>query len=190
MTYTVHKKHTMTKPTPQALAKRLKAVERRSLQNMPELKSITYSANGTLAAGAVVNIIPTEITEGAGPNERVGDQISLVRVTVRGVVDQDLDSYIVKLYTTSSPVAANFTAGKGAFFLDSETNARFTELTHFRPLYNEGNMKISKRLYGKTYYNGSTSTSGIRNQICFTILNRATASRTYNVTIRLWYRDA
>lgn len=179
----------------QTLAKRVKRVERLARQNKPELKTRTATLNGTVAAGGIVNLVATQIAEGTGADERIGDQIRIHEIEIRGMLDPDLDSYIFKLHTTSEPTSAIFTAGKGAFVLDSESNSRFTEMVHYRNIFiNVGSstpIKIKKKLGGVlSYYNGTTSTSGIRNQICFTMLNRDAAAKPYNLSIRLSYTDA
>lgn len=177
-----------------SMAKRMRIVEMRSLNNRPEMKSITFAASGTIAAGAVVNINACNIAEGAGKNERIGTRIRLWRVEIRGAASGELDRYIIQCHTTSEPTSAVFTSGKGAFILDSERNARFTEWQH-RNNFNVNqedvtNFKQIQKFRGmECIYNGNTSTSGIRNQIVFTILNRDAAVQNYNVSVRLWFTD-
>lgn len=177
------------------IAKRLKRVEIQSRRNKPEVKSITFSASSaSLAAGSLVNVVANKVAEGSGTNERIGDQIHLVAISVRGYCDPDLDAYLIKLHTTSEPTAAVFTSGFGAFILDADSGARFNELYHYRNTFlNDGtntSIKMYRKLGYNCYFNGSTSTSAIRGQICVTILNRDVAAKGYNFSVRLWYTDA
>lgn len=179
----------------QEIAKRLRTVERRSKRNAPEIKSKTLVSSGTLAAGGILNIIPTQIGEGTGADERIADKIRLLKVEVRGVVDKDIDNYILKLNTTSEPTAAVFTSKKGAFLLESEVDSRFQEMKHYRNFYVGTGASVPIKLTQKlghiiSYYNGSTSTSGIRNQVCFTMLNRDAGTQNFDLSVRLWYTDA
>lgn len=186
----------------QTLAKRVKRVERLARQNKPELKTRTATLTGSLAGSTttgspptILNLVATSIAEGTGADERIGDQIRVHEIEIRGLLDPDMEAYIFKLHTTSEPTAAVFTGGKGAFLLDSESNSRFTEMVHYRNIFiNAGAstpIKIKKKLGGVlSYYNGTTTTSGIRNQICFTMLNRDAVAKSYNLSIRLTYTDA
>lgn len=179
----------------QSLTKRVKRVERLARQNKPEIKTRTATITGNLATGSILNVVATQIAEGTGADERIGDQIRVHEIEIRGLLDPDMDAYIIKLHTTSEPTTAVFTGGKGAFLLDSESNSRFTEMVHYRNIFiNAGAstpIKIKKKLGNVlSYYNGTTSTSGIRNQICFTMLNRDSVAKAYNLSIRLTYSDA
>lgn len=178
----------------QQIAKRLRTVERQTKRNKHELKSVTFTINGALATNTVRNVVLTAIGQGTNTNERIGDEIRLVKCECRGLADSDLEIYLIKLFTTSEPTASIFSGGKGAFVLDSEAGSRFKTLKHYRNLY-VGNgasapCKFTQKLGNtRTYYNQTTTTGGIRNQICFTLLNRDAATKNYNVTVRLWYTD-
>lgn len=183
-----------SKVTDMPIKKRLRRVEAATRRNAHEVKSITWSVNGTLATNGIRNVILNEIGQGSNTNQRIGDEIRCIKCEVRGLADSDLDIYLLKNYTTSTPTETLFSSGKGAFLIDSESGSRFKTLKHYRNLY-VGNgasapCKFTQKLGGmKTYYNQTTATGGIRNQVCITILNRDSASKNYNLSVRLWYTD-
>ena len=177
----------------EAVAKRLRKVEAIARSNKPEVKSITYVASGSLAAGAVINAVPSQIAEGTGGNERIGDAIHNVRIEVRGVCDQLLDIHCLVANSSTLPVMAIFTSGVGTFLLDSERDSRFREILHYRNRYASGSdktLQFNRKLNFKTYYNGAASTAGQRGQVVVSVVNRHTAALNYHFTVRLFYTDA
>lgn len=176
------------------VAKRLRKVETMARNNRPEMQTKTITVQGALGAGAVVNGLLTNIAQGNGIAERKGNEIRVWRVEIRGLVDDIIDNYLIQLHTTSEPTAAIFNTVNGAFILDSESGVRFSEWKHYRNFSTTGAndpIRIVQKFNGmRVHYNGTTATSGIRNQLCFTALNTGTVSKNINVCCRLWYTDA
>lgn len=180
------------------VAKRLKRVERIAGLNKAEMKTITWSATGTLAAGALENVNLTNIAQGTGTNDRIADRIRVWRVEVRGVADPELDHYLIQQRTTSEPTVSVFTSTRGAFLLDSESNTRWTEWKHYRNLYGgaggsgDSPIKFSQKFRNGIIvkYNSNTSTSVVNNGLIYTTLNRSSAGKVRNATCRVWYTDA
>lgn len=184
-------------PSKTSVAKRLKRVERLAAANKPEMKTITWAASGALATNTLANVELTNIAQGVGINDRVGDRIRVWRVEIRGTSDPSLDHYLFQQRTTSTPTVGVFTSTIGAYLADSETNTRWTEWKHYRNLYGGGGgsdlpLKFSQKFINGIIvkYNGSTSTSVVNNGLIYTTLNRDASSRTRAVTIRVWYTDA
>lgn len=176
-----------------SVAKRLKRVERLAQSNRPELKSITFVATGSIISNAVVNVTPTNIQEGSGGNERIGDHIYVERIEVRGYCDPDMDMHVIKCKSNTEPGIANFTSTIGTFLLDAENDTRFHEILHFRNRYLIGGTNTSvafKRKLGfRAGYNGAAATTCVSNKVTVSVVNRDVATKSYNFTVRLWYRD-
>lgn len=177
-----------------SVAKRLKRVETMARNNRPEMQTKTFQLSGTLAVGAVSNVILTAIAQGNDINDRKGNEIRVWRVEIRGVSDTGMDNYLLQLHTTSEPTAASFGPTTGAFLLDNESNVRYTEWKHYRNYNGTGGgdpLRIVQKFNGmRSHFNGATTTSGIRNQICFTALNRTATTQDIAVSCRIWYTDA
>lgn len=175
------------------VAKRLRKVEALARSNRPEMQTKTITVSGSLATNSLVNGLLTNIAQGNGVDERRGDEIKVWRVEIRGLSDVHLDHYLVQLHTTSEPTVAVMNSTPGAFFLDSESNSRFTEWKHYRNFSASGTddgMRIVQKFNGmRVKYNGSTATSAISNQLCYTVLNRTASTRNVTVTARVWFTD-
>jgi len=176
------------------IAKRLRRVEAMARANRPEMRTKTFSVDGTIATATLVNAEITSISQGDAINERSGDRIKVWRVEVRGISSDELDQYLLQLRTTSLPTIASFGPSPGAYLLDSETNSRFTEWKHYRNVYAKGvtdpvkfQLKFKNGIVVR--YNGS-STSPVDNGLVYTVLNRTTTSHTNKVSVRVWYTDA
>lgn len=176
------------------VAKRLRKVEAMARANRAEMQTKTVTVSGTLNANTLTNAVLTNIEQGTGIAQRKGDEIRVWRVEIRGLSDVALDNYLIQLHTTSEPTVAIFNSVTGAFILDSENNSRFTEWKHYRNYGSSGDndpIRIVQKFNGlRVHYNGTTATSGIRNQLCFTALNRWANPQDINVCCRIWYTDA
>lgn len=183
------------------ITKRLKTVERKARFNTPELKVKTYTYNGSTVTGgtavtdgAASAIEITTVAQGTGVDDRIGDQIRIHKIEVRGIMDPNLDFYIFKCSTTSLPAIANFGTQMGAYVLASEGN-KFHEYIHYRNLYSFGStngMKITKKFSNGLLvkYNAGTSGSCVYNKLCYVVLNHSGAARNCNFSVRVWYTDA
>lgn len=176
------------------VAKRLRKVEAMAKANRPEMQTKTITISGALASGALVNGLLTNILQGSNIDERKGNEIRVWRVEIRGVSDSRLDHYLLQLHTTSEPTVAIFNSEQGAFLLDNENNVRFSEWKHYRNFNAAdtfGPVRIVQKFNGlRVHYNGTTATSGIRNQLCYTALNRSGSSKQVNLCARIWFTDA
>lgn len=179
------------------VAKRLRKVERLASHNKPEMRTITFSSQGTLTDDQLVNVNLTNIAQGNSIASRNGDRIRVWRVEVRGLAAPELDHYLFQLKTTSEPTIAVFGPPSGAFLVDSETNSRFVEWKHYRNLYGGGGGGDSPLKYTVKWkngmivrYNGTTATSCVNNGVLATVLNRSGNTQNYNLAFRLWYTDA
>lgn len=175
------------------IAKRLRRVERSTRANRPEMQSISFTINGTIGAGALTNAVLTNITQGNSITQRRGDEIRVWRVEVRGLADTGIDHHLIQLHTTSEPTMAIFQANPGGFILDSEANSRFTEWKHYRNYSAVGGgdpIRFVQKFRGmRVKYNGTTATSGISNQICYSVVNHTATTQDLQVSIRLWFTD-
>lgn len=181
--------------TPNTMNKRIKRIEHQVYRNRPEMKTITFNSEPSLADNSLVNILLTNIANGSDINERIGDKIRVYRVELRGWTDVTLDNYLIQCKTTTVPTVANFTTSGGAYIVDSDNTSRFTEWKHYRNQHVTGGttpIKMSHSFKGGILvkYNGPLSTNGVDNQLVFTILNRSGATRQANFTCRVWYTDA
>ena len=173
--------------------KRLRNVEMLARTNRPEIKSITFVTSRLLSDNAVLNVPVTNILEGTGGNERLGDKVRLIRVEVRGTMDSKIDAHLLKCYSATLPSSANFTSGQGSFLLDSERDSRFQELTHYRSNYTVDQFTkfhIKRNLGFSAWFNGAAASTCQRNQVSVTLMNRSGAARNYDFSVRLWYSDA
>jgi len=177
-----------------SVSKRLKKVERLARSNRPELKSITFVAAGTIAAGALINVDCTAIAEGTASNDRIGDKIHLKRIEIRGVIDPDLDAHIIKCNSTTKPTAALFTSGIGTFLLESETGSRFREILHYRNGQTiedfTSTFAVNRKLGYNCYYSGTLGSTAQIGCTTVTVINRNTAAKNHAFTVRMYYTDS
>lgn len=178
-----------------SVSKRLKKVERLARSNKPEIKSITFVAAGTITtASKFVNVDCTNIAEGTKANERVGDQILIHRIEVRGLIDPDIDAHILKCYSSSKPTDANYTSGIGTFLLDSEIHSKFREILHYRNGTSiedfNSTFSVNRKLGYKCYYNGSGAGTAQRGGTIVSLISRNSSDKNYAFTVRLYYSDA
>lgn len=176
------------------LAKRIKKIEKKQLKNSSETKYKSFGINTSIATGTIFPVSLVDIPEGTGNDERVGDIIRLLKVEVRGVSANQLDIYLLRGATVTSPVVANFGSTIGAFLLDSQLN-NFKELVHYRNLYTStlvDSIKFTKNFGTGTIvkYNGSASTACISNKLWLVVLNRDPSSKSVNFSIRVSFKDS
>jgi len=176
------------------IAKRLRKVEALARSNRPELKSITFVAAGSLAAGALVNVDCTNIAEGTASNERIGDKIHIKRIEIRGVIDPDLDAHVIKCNSTTKPTAALFSSGLGTFLLESEIGSRFREILHYRNGQTiedfTSKFAVNRKLGYNCHYSGTLGSTAQLGCTTVTVINRNTSSKNHAFTVRLYFTDA
>jgi len=177
-----------------SIAKRLKKVETLARTNKPEIKTVTFVAAGALAAGGIINVDCTNIAEGTASNQRIGDKIHVQRIEIRGIIDPELDSHIIKCNATTKPSAALFTSGVGTFLLQSELGSRFREILHYRNGQTiddfSATFAVNRKLGYNCHYSGQLGTTAQIGCTTVTVLNRTTASKNHAFTVRLYFTDA
>lgn len=176
------------------VAKRLRKVEAMARANRPEMQTRTFTLNGSLNPNVLGNIILTSIEQGDSIEKRSGDEIRIWRIEIRGLSDDTLDHYLIQCHTTSEPVVGTFNSEPGAFIVDSENNAKFTEWKHYRNFSGSGSLdplRMVQKFNGiRVHYNGIAATDTVRNKLVYTVLNRTGTVRNVQVCARVWFTDA
>lgn len=186
-------KRTVTYDGPPRLNKRLRRMETQIRRNRPEMKNKIFSSSANVAAGALTNQTLTNIDQGDDIDERIGNNIRIWRIEVRGNLAVGLDQLVVQQHTTTSPTYASFTTTQGAMIIASNTNSLFTEWHHYNTRVSSGEqfryfVKFPKGMV--VHFNGTAGTSGCRNEVALTTVNNTAGTLGLSYNARVWYTDA
>lgn len=176
------------------VAKRLRIMERQIALNKAETKCITFNTSSEVAVNAALTIRLTDIAQGTGVTERIGNKIRIMRIEVRGASDYGLDYYLIQGHAAIVPTANAFGGSQGAYILNNYTNNRYTEWAHFKPRAEvaavANPVKFARRFnMMQVNYDGPNGTDGEKNNVFLVILNRSAAQRGTDVNVRVWYKD-
>lgn len=192
----VAKRVLFPKTTP--LAKRVRVVERRSLANRPEMKSVTFSID-TNVAGEVsgppivkgfTQVLITSISRGDATNQRSGDRIRVWRVEVRGYIDPNLDMFLLQNHGNNTLDESFFSSSsRGTMLADSNNNNLFTEWHHQSAMTATNRFKFTKRFKGMQVKYGGSTTTPFDNGLVVAVLNTTSTASLCQCTIRVWFTD-
>lgn len=188
-------------PNRRSVKRRVAAVERKIKNFEVKTKNFTYTATivgGSPPGFASVQVLDLcNIGQGTGDQERVGSEINIVRIEVRGSWSVDLAGNNGKNMTTYlfSPVGT--TNPDNTSFVGVVPGAHFnnhigTELAyHTSPIIQDEAMYMNwkPRFPWKVTYGNITGTSTVRNKILLVLTNFTGGPSQPNYSIRVWYKD-
>lgn len=173
-------------------AKRLKRVERRINSYKPEMKSNEFFLPSTAVPSATMSPIHlTGITQGDLAYNRIGQKAKLWRMEIRGIVDPNLDVYLIQSKNGTAPVIGDFRAGVGGFILDGKTNLVEWRYLRARPDQTaDVPFRITQTFktgYNLEFKDGLSTLE--RNPFYLVVRNNTAASGNYSFSLKLWYTD-
>lgn len=178
------------------VAKRLRAMERRIAFNTGETKVNTYNSSASIAANTLTAIEYTNIGQGTGVNERIGNKVRILRVECRGFTAPNLDYYIISSSGTRAPSITDFGGSGGAYLGNNLYNSPFTEWVHKGANNNQFSTVSNPIKLMKTFpmgilakYDGTGGTTCEKNRLFLVVVNRDTAAHSVDINLRVWYRD-
>lgn len=173
------------------IQKRLRRVEAMAKS---EMKTITWTSSGTVTQGTQNLLDLTSMAQGVAVNERVGDQIKVWRIEIRGYAIAQLDHYVIQKHGSTNPVYADFGTGAYAFLDDGVNNSRYTEWLSFRNLVitpgsNASYREVLQFPKGIIVKYDETVNAPVQNGLVFVSRNTTATDYAQNFSIRLWYTD-
>lgn len=174
------------------MAKRLRRLENVQRLRRPETKYAVFQHTGTVGNATAVAVELTGIAEGNGPDQREGNHIKILRVDIRGVMDQPLDCYVIQGHTTTVPAYADFNAVAGGALSAINNNTKFTEWRHFTGFNLQSattSMKVRFPFGLKAKYNGTATTNCVDNRLFLFLKNNSGGDMSCELTVRVWYLD-
>jgi len=106
---------------PQYWAKKIKNLELKVRNNTPETKYLHLNGQVTIVTGGDYGVFLTQIVEGLGSEERVGNRIRVKSVECQGETATPIDVYLVKAQDDKDlPAAADFSSTYAGAFTREE----------------------------------------------------------------------
>jgi len=181
-------------------AKRLRTIERQVFLNRSEKKSqrFTFNADGTTGGAALaddtVNFIRLAgIGQGTASDDRIGDQIRIYRITIRGYANSKFDLILYRLHGNTLPSLADFSSQTGSC-LGNARSLQYTEIGRFKPKQYDSSHPVYMSKYFKygnvVKYLDNTSTGMMDNEIILAVVNRSGQNLNANLTAYVEYTDA
>lgn len=174
---------------------RLERVERIIRQSF-ELKYITVDAwTPTIASGALGYVNICAIAQGSNVNSRIGNEITVVRVEIRGSMSSITDPlsnclHLVSPDANSDPTISDFQAVPGGHLKQAQYGRElawrfFSDNGNVRPAY----VNWKPRGGWKILYSGTGTGDAIRNKLFVAVPNFNSVSLTPGLSVKVWFRD-
>lgn len=173
--------------------KRLKRVERQVRSQRPEMKVYHVTSTTAVSTGAVGLVQLSDITQGDGVGQRVGNRIKIWRVEIRGEIDAGASVLLLQCHTGATVSYGELDLSRGAGvspqFLNSKyTEWAFTNVTPHQTTYNP--IRIIRKFRGMEVTYPDSTTTALRNRLTLVIQNVTGSSINKSLSARVWFTDA
>lgn len=180
----VNSGNTRSNATPQANLRILKSSE-------VKFKDIVFGSS--VPSGGLVNLLLTDITQGTGRAERIGTNVHLLGVDLRGfagAAGQQTTFYLNSRLDGGAPTIANYAAGCGAMPIDDTTKLWWMSVDG-NEKGSGGKLRVRYRFRYplKVYYSGTAGTTAVRNSVYLTQYNFASSANFPTYTCRVYWQD-
>lgn len=178
------------------VVKRVEALERKAKRNKAEVKYVDTNLDNVaspLAVGDHRIFYLSDIEQGAGKSQRVGDAIKIVKVEIRGQASvSGLDLFLCKNKTGAPMDTTMFALGSSGTFLEpNDFTTYHHELTGLKSNVNCFSFSKSWGTGLRNQYHSHDATSLQNNRLMFVLKCPAHGTGgAVNASCRLWYTDA
>jgi hypothetical protein len=179
------------------IVKRVYALERKAQRNKAEVKYLDTNLDNVLTpvtSGGFVYFYLTDIAQGALKGQRIGDEVRILKVEIRGQASNPgLDLFLCKNKTGAAIATSMFALGSSGTFLEpNDFTTYHHELTGLKSSNNCFSFVKSWGTGLKNSYHLPDATSLQTNRLMFVMKcsSNSGTGGSVNASCRLWYTDA
>lgn len=185
--------------TPSRNAKKLRKLERvvysRNLGEVKHFVSAKLSTPVPTASPSITCL--TEVPVGGNQGQRLGNEIRIRTIEVRGEAHPGVDVMLIQSKTAVAPVLTDFEGSIGSHIKGEKLGTQFNELAHWKPasdyagtlVYQLFTLRKRWSIPMKSTFNGPDADNGNGNKIYLVVINRSGMTFNLQYTWSMSYTD-